>query len=269
MVTKGGSMVEKHTDAGQEQKEGVTPTPTQPATPGTNGLAIAAMVVGIVALLGGLLPFWGFVLGAVAVILGIIALKKPLMKGMSITGIVTGGLAVLWSVFVTIAFIALLITGAAVGTSVASELDRADAETQSLIDAKKDFGVGETANFADKFEIKINSVQRNYVPESSFYKPAEGNEFVLLNVSVKNISDETEYVSDSQFSVNEAGVAVTSSFITVDPDLGYGDLSPDATKTGNVVYEVTKDATGLKLQYSIPVYSIEDGSKKLVYTLAF
>jgi hypothetical protein len=127
------------------------------------------------------------------------------MKGMSITGIVTGGIAVLWNICVTLAFIALLFTGVATGVA-----------------------------------------------------------------QVKNASDKsTEYVSSSLFSVNEKGVAVTPSYITVEPDLGYGDLSPGATKTGNIVYGVTKGATGLKLQYSVATYNVEDESKKLYYTLAF
>jgi hypothetical protein len=127
------------------------------------------------------------------------------MKGMSITGIVTGGIAVLWNIFVTLAFIALLFKSVVTGVA-----------------------------------------------------------------QVKNASDKsTEYVSSSLFSVNEKEVAVTPSYITVEPDLGYSDLSPGATKTGNIVYEVTKDATGLKLQYSVATYNVEDGSKKLYYTLAF
>lgn len=272
----GGSMTEKHethTDKAPEApvQAAPAPAPAPVAAPQgqSNGLAIAAMVVGIVALLGGLLPFWGFCLGVVAVILGIVGLKKPAMKGMSITGIVTGGIAVLWSVFVTLAFIALLFTGAAVGNQVVEEANKIDAESQSLVDSKKDFTAGQTAVFGDTLEVKINDVQRNYVPENAYSRAAEGKEFVVLNITVKNVGEEIEYISSSSFDVNENGVAVSATYRTVEPDLGYGDVSPGASKTGNVVYEVTKGATGLKLQYTTTTYSIQDGAKKLVYTLAF
>lgn len=84
------------------------------ATPQPKGLAIAALIIGIVAicsLIFGWIPFLGggfsIVCGAAAVVLGIIAMNKAQSKGMSITGLITGGIAVLagigiiiaWSVF--------------------------------------------------------------------------------------------------------------------------------------------------------------------------
>ncbi|WP_158726358.1 DUF4190 domain-containing protein [Tomitella fengzijianii] len=78
--------------------------PGQPPTrPPRNGIGIAALVVGIIALLFGIIPFiglGGIVLGVIGVVLGIVALSKVRSgdadnKGVSIAGLVLSGLAIL------------------------------------------------------------------------------------------------------------------------------------------------------------------------------
>ena len=64
------------------------------------GMAIAALIVGIVAFLFGLIPVFGAIVGIAAVVLSILALRKEQSKGMAITGIVLGGIAVLVSISV-------------------------------------------------------------------------------------------------------------------------------------------------------------------------
>ncbi|AJT41395.1 hypothetical protein [Psychromicrobium lacuslunae] len=81
----------------------------------SNGFGIAALVVGIVALVISFIPFlgWGaFVLGPIAIILGIlgVVLKKGSKKGTSITGIILGAIAVVIAIIVA-AITALAITG--------------------------------------------------------------------------------------------------------------------------------------------------------------
>lgn len=250
--------------------EAKEPTPVaKPATnsTATNGLAVAAMVVGIVAFFSGWVPFWGLVAGIVAVVLGILALKKPAGKGMSITGIATGGVAIVTNLIFISLFIITIIAGSAVVDEVHNQIQEENTSTQEKIDAEKDFAKGETAVF-DNFEVKINSVTRNYVPESSFYQPEEGNEYIVLNITVKNVGDENEIVGPYAFSVKDAGAATDSAFVTVSPEFKSDTLYPQASITGNIVYEVTKDSTDLKLQYETVVYDSANDSKVLVYTLA-
>lgn len=71
------------------------PPPVHYPTPASqdNGLAIASMILGIVSLTG---P--GFILGIPALILGIVGLKKNHGgQGMSIAGIITGGISTVFS----------------------------------------------------------------------------------------------------------------------------------------------------------------------------
>jgi hypothetical protein len=240
-----------------------TPAPTG-VTP-TNGLAIAALVVGIIAFISGWAPFWGFLAGIAAVILGILGLKRPGLKGLSIAGIVTGGLGALWSLVVTAIFVIALVTVGIGGAALNTAIDQAQQGEQALVDAKKDFKKGETARFAD-FEVTVNKVTKGYEPENSFLGPSDGKEFIVVNLTVKNVADESAYVSSYDFDVNSDGLAVSSSFVNVEPEFENGTLSVGASVTGNIVYEVSKSASNLKLQYEHNAY-VNSEFKELIYTL--
>src|SRR5690554_4375935 len=77
--------------ASSTQESPTLPPLTPPKSP--SGLAIAALVVGIMAFLLGLIPVFGAIVGLTAVVFGILAMRKNQSKGMSIAGIVLGGLA--------------------------------------------------------------------------------------------------------------------------------------------------------------------------------
>lgn len=254
---------------------------TAPAAPGhpqpTNGLGIAAMILGIIAFIFGWVPFFGFLAGATAVVLGIISLKKPGVKGMGIAGLITGGLAILWSLFITVIFIIAIVAAAPTGVAGGKAInepnkayDSYNAENKALIEAKKDYKKGETATFG-QFEVKVNSVKRDYVftGSDSYVTPDEGKEYIVVNVTAKNVGDDSKYLSGYDLKINEDGVSNTSSFYDVSPELKSGNLSAGASTTGNIVFEVTKGATDLKLQYETTVYDLEAGkSQDLVFTLA-
>ncbi len=59
---------------GDVVKQEVQPVaaPVAPTPKSVTGIGIAALIVGIVAFLSGLVPIWGFIVGAVAVVLCII-----------------------------------------------------------------------------------------------------------------------------------------------------------------------------------------------------
>ncbi|GAA1664367.1 hypothetical protein GCM10010977_03460 [Citricoccus zhacaiensis] len=84
------------------------PAPYPPAGPmpparRTNGVGIAALVVGIIAILLSLIPIVGIIVAVVAVVLGIIGLVlKNRARGMAITGLILGAVALVVGVIVTI-----------------------------------------------------------------------------------------------------------------------------------------------------------------------
>lgn len=81
-------------------------TPRPSGSGQTHGLAIAALVLGIIAFVTGWIPVWGIVLGLLAATFGFVALGKKQSKGMSITGIVTGLLGAILSGVVLVVLIA-------------------------------------------------------------------------------------------------------------------------------------------------------------------
>ncbi len=81
-----------------------------PARPPSNGIGIAALVVGIVSLFTWWIPVLGLVVAIVAVVLGIVGIRKASKgqatnKGMAIAGLVTGALGLIASLLVTIFFL--------------------------------------------------------------------------------------------------------------------------------------------------------------------
>ena len=80
-----------------------SPAPSNPGPSG--GLAITALIVGIVAFLSGLAPFWGLIAGAAAVALGAVALAKKQNKGLAVAGLILGAVAALTSLITTVILI--------------------------------------------------------------------------------------------------------------------------------------------------------------------
>lgn len=249
-----------------------TPTHTEAPAPATqppaanhtatNGLAVASMVVGLVAFFSGWVPFWGLLTGIAAIVLGVIALKKPTGKGLSVTGIVTGGIAALTSVLFTIFFVIALTASSA----VVNETQNKISQNQQMIEAQKDFNKNQTAIFGN-FQVKVNSVQRDYMPESTYYQPEAGKEYVVVNLTVKNIGDDSELVAPYTFSLTSNGLEATDAFVSIDSELPSTDLQPGTSVTGDVVFEVNKGASNLKLTYTTTLYDTGYDLKKLVYTL--
>jgi len=66
--------------------------PPPPQNPKAAGIAVGALVVGILAFLVGLVPFLGLVLALVGIVLGILALRRP-GRGLGITGLILSAVA--------------------------------------------------------------------------------------------------------------------------------------------------------------------------------
>lgn len=96
----------------------IPPQPGQPPVPPvnmvpsqSNGFAIAALVLGIIAFLFGWLGFFNLLTAILAVVFGIVALVKHQSKGMAITGTALGAVGLLASIAVGLFFTAAIIEG--------------------------------------------------------------------------------------------------------------------------------------------------------------
>lgn len=254
---------------------------TQPVAPntapaatggGTPGIAVAALILGILALLTGWI-YVGGLLGIAAIVLGIISLKKPGGKGMGLAGIILGVLGLLGAILMVI----LTIIGVGLFGKAANDISKNINEYQEeqrveyeQATAKRDFAKGETARFGD-LEVKIDKVTRNFVPENEFQRAEAGKELVVLDLTVKNVGEDSNYVSSFSFKLEEAGKLLSGKISgTPGQVLDSASLTPGGSMSGQVMFEVTAGAQDLKLALEDHVYNPSSfRSEEIKYTLAF
>ena len=228
-----------------------------------SGLATAGMVLGIIAIPGAWIPFLNIVsiiLGALALIFGAIALLQKRSLGKAVTAVVLGLLSVIIAITMLVSASkaiddALNSDGKKVGTS-SEEGKNSDVEN---------FKVGDVVAF-DGREVSVTSVKRNY-SGGEFATPEKGNEFVKVNVTIKNKSDEKlSYntldweIEDSQGNIEDYMDAMMAQ---ADDDLGSGDLAAGGKKKGSIVFSVPKGDKGLVLHFSPSFWSDKNVEIKL------
>ncbi len=154
-----------------------------------------------------------------------------------------------------------------------------DAGKGNVIQVERyDFDVGATAKFG-KVEIKINTVKRGYVSESS--APSEGNEQILLNMTLNNTGMTGMCIYQAELKINYGGedFGYNKYVEEINGEGGSGAaddcLRPKKLITRDVVYEIPAGLRKLKLQYETNQIVAADSEaegikyKKTIYTLAF
>lgn len=130
---------------------------------------------------------------------------------------------------------------------VDSEEKSTSHESTSEEQKEETFSIGDTASI-DGYEIKVNSV--DFQAGSEFNKPAEGKQFVIINITITNNTEEKQSFNPLDYSLNEDGVSSSTGFTYADgvESLSSGDLDKGASVTGNLVGEANPDSK-LKLRY--------------------
>lgn len=126
----------------------VDPTAASPAAPaaGRKGLALASLILGSCAFVLGWAPFLGILLGATALVLGILALVKHQKKALAITGLSLGTLGLVASIVASAALGFVLANFAAIvaevqGQSTAGSESGPEPSTVPSAEAPADAGV--------------------------------------------------------------------------------------------------------------------------------
>jgi hypothetical protein len=83
----------------------------------TNGLAVASMILGIIAIFTFWIPFLGWVPVILGLVLGLIAFSQPYGRGMAIAGVVCSGLALAVKLVFWVFFIGILGAAGAAGAA--------------------------------------------------------------------------------------------------------------------------------------------------------
>jgi hypothetical protein len=151
----------------------IAPPPTPPLPTGptqsSNGLAIGALIVGIVAFFIGLVPFLGLIAGALAVVLGVLSLRAGTRRVMGIVGIVLGGVAALTGLVTTIALVAGL-----AGASGSSATDEQAAAPQAASSSEPPAAVTPSA---EPSEVVTEAAEEDSVAEEPAPQPMPGAEY--------------------------------------------------------------------------------------------
>jgi hypothetical protein len=222
-------------------QQGYAPVQVQPP----KGMAIAAMVLGIVGLVLAFIPVVGvvsFVLGPLAVILGIIAFVKRRGRGQAIAGIVTGAIA-----FV-VAIVGLVLTGAL--------FSAIDEEMQNLEDIEGD--IEDAAEEAGETDADVEEIEEEVTEEEQPAEETSGEWIEVATLSgtgdqrgeVFTIEGDARITyefnaADEDFAIG--AVYVVQEGDTLEDQGGIPEMMPDGTeagetmfyRTGNFYFDVT------------------------------
>lgn len=148
-------------------------------------------------------------------------------------------------VVVVIFIIGALGGGEDKATKVASDNSSATKTSESA--QEETFNVGDTADLKG-YQITVNSVE--FSNGNEYQQPAEGKQYVIINITIKNNTGDKAAFNPLDYSINEDGVSSTAGFGYLDgvETLNSGDLDNGATITGNLIGEANPNAK-LKLRY--------------------
>ncbi len=103
----------------------------------------------------------------------------------------------------------------------------------------------------DDYTMTVNKVERNWQSPADYDTPESGKEYVLVEVTITNEGTDSVPYNTYDFKMQDNnGVQKTEAFTMVENSLSSGDLASGGKITGNLVYDVPLDATGLKLLFS-------------------
>lgn len=230
----------------------------QPAINQSSGLATAAMVLGIIAIVGSWIPIINFIsiiLGVLALIFGVVSLIQKRGTGKAITGIVLGALTLIIGFSLNNA-ISEELNGNSNANS-AEESSSTSSESNSDEQAQTTFSVGEAISFDNK-TVTVTSVERNWNSGNPYVTPDSGNEYVKTQVEIKNNSDNQVSYNTFDWKVQDSnGVIkdVDSTAFMVDGGLNSGELAPNGVVSGFLVFQVPAGDAGLTLQYNPSFWS--------------
>ena len=249
------------------------PPAAPPAKPG-NGFGIAALIIGIVALIGAFIPFVNYVSGVLAVvgiILGIIAVtRKNKPKKAATSGLIISVIALILSIVLALSYTAAFVTAVddalpkssvqeSADDAAAAPADEAEADAPAEVGTRENPApIGTTVEMttagAPTYEVTLGTPTLDataLVAEANqFNEPApEGFQYAVLPVTVTYVGTETgtPWIDLSVSFVSAAGTTHTGAdSLAVAPSpmfMEINELYPSASGTGNIVIAIpTADA---------------------------
>ena len=211
------------------------------------GLAVASLVLGILAVLGCLVPLLNvgsILLGLVGVVLGFVAMRAAARRraggrGLAVTGLVLSVLAIVVAIVVNV------LAGAAVSSisdSVEQQEIADEQAAQQFPGATADDVVSQAGESLTVQDVTLTATAVS--PQSN----ALGS-FVCSTVTYVNDGDQQSSFNIFDWSLQDPAGAARTVGIFGDNDLSSGELAPGGTVTGDVCFEGGADPGQYVLLY--------------------
>jgi hypothetical protein len=155
--------------------------------------------------------------------------------------------------FWVLVVIILIAIGSSDSSTAPQKVGENTSTSNNVVEKTTTFKVGDQIKLGNSI-VTVNKVE--YSQGGQYTKPAEGNEWVNLNVTIENTGSSQQYVTtlgqmfvrDSE--KNSYQVAVTNKAME-NPGFGLdGSVIAQSKRTGWVGFEIKKGATGLQFQYN-------------------
>lgn len=139
-------------------------------------------------------------------------------------------------------------------TATSSSQAKSSSKKKEVNPLTKVYKVGQTASYKG-YEIKVNSVKFNQGDD--FNKPDSGKQYVIVNITITNHTNESQNYNPYDFKLNADGnnTYVTEIITNVDNTLESGSLDKGAKVTGNLVGQAKTSAKKLQLQYKTSIWN--------------
>lgn len=149
--------------------------------------------------------------------------------------------------------IVVIVVLSIIGSDSSNPQKVGETTTSNNVEKTTTFKVGDQIKLGNSI-VTVNKVE--YSQGGQYTKPADGNEWINLNVTIENTSSSQQYVTtlgqmfirDSE--KNSYQVSVTNKAME-NPGFGLdGSVIAQSKRTGWVGFEIKKGATGLQFQYN-------------------
>lgn len=218
-------------------------------------MAIASLSLGIISLLLSWIPVVNIIVlipCLLAFIFGIITVSKNNSnKAMSITGIITSVLS--FGIIFIMTFFSWLFVSAIGSINEIVDMDLNNNSFHFEYNTGKElystYSINEDIKLKDRV-IKVDKIEKSQGSEN--YKPGDGNEFILVTVSMKNISMyDIVYDCDKFILLDKNNKEYESDYSKIKSNTTF---SRGSIKSGNVItgvlcFEIPKNSEKLTLQF--------------------
>jgi hypothetical protein len=228
-----------------------------------SGLATAGLVLGIIGVAGCFVPVFNVVsviLGVLAVIFGSVALAKQTgTKGGRVAAMILGVVTII-GFFLSY----FVVYKAADDIYKAAENITTTLETTTT-NTSQEYRIGDSINVNGEKEIKITSVNRDFVTDSEYITPDAGKEFVKVNVEIRNTSSGQISYNAFNWQIQDSSGDIQSYSIMAQAAdaLNSGELASGAIKIGSIIFEVPVDDSDLTILYEDNILSSNSIAIKL------